>query len=302
MNETLRGFYAIALTPFDEAGDLIWEDLEREFDWIARCGAHGVVWPVNNSEQRVLTSIERARGFEIAVQAIGGRIPVVAGVADTSKAGAAALAQTAGIAGADAIIALPPWAAKLHSEALIEDYFRALADASGVPVFVQNLLPPIGSGLSSALVVKLSKRIPLVQYVKEERDPHGKYVSEVVDLAGPELKGVFTGGHLLGLVNGHMRGAAGNIASCELSDVYAQIWDLMDAGEVDEARALQDLEAVFYRCMRTIPSVGAPKRVLVRRGVFSSDALRNTGRPALDDVFEAELDHAMEVLAPYLRV
>ena len=127
-------------------------------------------------------------------------------------------------------------------------------------------------------------------------------VSEVVSLAGPELKGVFTGGHLLGLVNGHLRGAAGNIASCELSDVYAQIWDLMDGGEADEARALQDLEAVFYRCMRTLPSVGAPKRVLVRRGVFSSDALRNTGRPAIDDVFEAELDHALEVLAPYLRV
>ena len=302
MSDTLRGFYAIALTPFDERGDLLWDDLEREFDWIARCGAHGVVWPVNNSEQRVLTQTERARGFEVAVQAVGGRIPIVAGVADTSKAGAVALSEAAGKAGVDAVIALPPWAAKLHTEALIEDYFRAIAEASGVPVFVQNLLPPIGSGLSSALIVELSRRIPLVQYVKEERDPHGPYVSEVISLAGPELKGVFTGGHLLGLVNGHQRGAAGNIASCELSDVYAQIWDLMEAGDVDEARALQDLEAVFYRCMRTIPSVGAPKRVLVRRGVFRSDALRNTGRPALDDVFEAELDHALEVLAPYLRV
>jgi hypothetical protein len=75
----------------------------------------------------------------------------------------------------------------------------------------------------------------------------------------------------------------------------------MEAGDVEQARALQDLEAVFYRCMRTLPSVGAPKRVLVRRGVFSSDALRNTGRPVLDDVFEAELDHALELLGPYLR-
>jgi len=302
MSDTLRGFYAIALTPFDEMGNLIWKDLEREFDWIARCGAHGVVWPVNNSEQRVLTPWERAQGFEVAVNAIGGRIPFVAGVADTSKAGAVTLAEAAGTIGADAVIALPPWGAKLHSEALIEDYFRAVAEAAGLPVFLQNLLPPIGSGLSSQLVVELSERIPLVQYVKEERDPHGKYVSEVISMAGPELKGVFTGGHLLGLVNGHLRGAAGNIASCELSDVYAQIWERMDAGDVDGARALQDLEAVFYRCMRTLPSVGAPKRVLVRRGVFGSDALRNTGRPAIDDIFEAELDHALEALAPYLRV
>ena len=39
MSKTLRGFYAIAMTPFSETGDLLWEDLEREFDWIARSGA-----------------------------------------------------------------------------------------------------------------------------------------------------------------------------------------------------------------------------------------------------------------------
>jgi 4-hydroxy-tetrahydrodipicolinate synthase len=302
MRDTLRGFYAIAMTPFDEMGDLLWDDLEREFDWIARSGAQGLVWPVNDSEQRVLAFSERVQGLELLAQTVGGRIPVVGGVADTSKAGAVTLAKVAGKAGVDAVIALPPWAAKLHSEALIEDYFRALADAAGVPVFVQNLLPPVGSGLSSALIVKLAQAIPLVQYVKEERDPHGPCVSEVVSLAGPELKGVFTGGHLLGLVNGHLRGAAGNIASGEVPDVHGQIWDWMEAGQETEARKLQDLVAVFRRCVRTIPGQGGRKRALVRRGVFSSDALRNTGRPPLDDVFEAELDHALDLLRPYFKV
>ncbi len=302
MSKTLRGFYAIAMTPFNELGDLLWADLEREYDWIARSGAHGLVWPVNDSEQRVLAFAERIQGLDLLVKTVDGRIPVVAGVADTSKAGAVALAEAAGKAGADAIIALPPWAAKLHCEALIEDYYRALADAAGVPVFVQNLLPPVGSGLSSALIAKLAQAIPLVQYVKEERDPHGPYVSEVIALAGPELKGVFTGGHLLGLVNGHLRGAAGNIASGELPDIHGQIWDLMEAGQETEARKLQDLEAVFLRCVRTIPGQGTRKRALVRRGVFSSDALRNAGRPPLDSVFEAELDHALDLLQPYFKV
>ena len=137
---------------------LLWADLEREFDWIARCGAHGVVWPVNNSEQRVLAFPERVRGLDLLAQTVGGRIPTVGGVADTSKAGAVALSEAAGKAGVDAVIALPPWGAKLHSEALIEDYFRAIADAAGVPVFVQNLLPPIGSGLSSARTGKAHRQ------------------------------------------------------------------------------------------------------------------------------------------------
>ena len=302
MGKSLRGFFAIGMTPFDETGDLLWDDLEREFDWVVRAGAHGLVWPVNDSEQSVLSFRERIRGIDLLAKTVAGRIPVVAGVADTSKDGAIALAEAAGKAGADAVIALPPWSTKLNSNALIEDYYRAIADAAGVPVFVQNLWPPVGSGLSSAFIIELCDNIPLIQYVKEERDPHGQYVSELVELASPQLKGVFTGGHLLGLVNGHRRGAAGNIASCELADVYAQIWDLQEAGDEVQARRLQDLEAVFLRCMCTIPRQGSRKHVLVRRGVFGTDALRSVGSPKLDSVFSRELDHALSLLQPYFRV
>jgi 4-hydroxy-tetrahydrodipicolinate synthase len=302
MNEMLRGFFAIAMTPFEEMGDLIWEDLEKEFDWIVRAGAHGLVWPVNDSEQSMLSFPERIQGIELMVKTVGGRIPVVTGVADTSKAGAVALSEAAGKAGSNAVIALPPWSVKMSSDVLIEDYYRAIADAAGVPVVVQNLLPPMGSGLSSAQIVELSRKIPQIEYVKEERDPHGQYVSELLELAGPEFKGVFTGGQLLGIVNGHRRGAAGNMASSELTDIQSQIWDLMEAGKEDEARRLQDFEAIFLRCMRTIPRQGPRKHVLMRRGVFSSDALRSLGKPELDSVFMAELEHALNLLQPHFRV
>jgi len=302
MNQSFRGFFAIAMTPFNEMGDLLWDDLEREFGWIVRAGAHGVVWPVNDSEQQVLYFPERVRGIETLVKTVNGRIPVVAGVADTSKAGAVALAEAAGKAGADSVIALPPWSVKMTSETLIEDYYRAIADAAGIPVVVQNLLPPVGSALSSSFIVELSRKIPLIEFVKEERDPDGQFVSELIGLAGPEITGVFTGGQLLGIVSAHKRGAAGNMASSEISDIQAQIWDLMEEGKEAEARELQDLESAFLKCMRTIPRQGPRKQVLVRRGVFSCDALRNEGRPKLDSVFNSELEHVLKLLKPHFRV
>jgi 4-hydroxy-tetrahydrodipicolinate synthase len=302
MDGKSRGFFAIAMTPFAETGELLWDELEAEFDWIVRAGAHGVVWPVNDSEQQVLSHPERVRGIELLVKTVDRRIPVVAGVADNSKAAAVAYAEAAAKAGADAVIALPPWARKMSSEDLIEDYYRAVADAAAVPVVLQNLLPPIGSAMPSSLMVELSKRIPLVSYVKEERDPHGQNVSELIELAGPEIKGVFTGGQVLGLIDAHKRGASGNMASSEISDIQAQIWDLMEAGKESEARELQDREAIFLKCMRTSPGQGLRKHVLVRRGVFSCDAVRNAGRPLLDAVFLAELDHAMSLLEPHFRV
>jgi 4-hydroxy-tetrahydrodipicolinate synthase len=302
MDKRSRGFFAIAMTPFGEMGELLWHDLEAEFDWIVRAGAHGLVWPVNDSEQQVLSYPERVRGIELMVKTVDGRIPVVAGVADNSKAGAVAYAEVAAKAGADAVIALPPWATKMSSNDLMEDYYRAIADAADLPVVLQNLLPPIGSAMPGSFMVELSRKIPLVSYVKEERDPHGRHVSELIELAGPEIKGVFTGGQILGLVDAHRRGAAGNMASSEISDIQARIWDLMEAGQESEARDLQDREAVFLKCMRTVPGQGLRKHVLVRRGVFSSDAVRNLGKPRLDAVFLSELDHAMSLLEPHFRV
>jgi 4-hydroxy-tetrahydrodipicolinate synthase len=302
MSGTFRGYYAIALTPFTEMGDLLWDELARECDWIVRAGSHGLVWPVNNSEYTVLAFPERVRGFELVVQAVGGRIPVVAGVADTGKAGAVALAGAAGKAGADAVIAMPPWDVKMTSQALIADYFRSIAEAAGVPVFIQNLGGRVGSSLTGSFMAQLCREIPLVQYVKEERDPHGPNVDEVIAVGEPAMAGVFTGGQILGLVDSFRRGAVGNIASAELADVYAQIWDLMEAGDEAAARRLQEAEAVAYKCVRTIHNMRSRKEVLVRRGVLSGNFCRNLDTAALDSVFLGELDHALRAVEPYFRI
>jgi 4-hydroxy-tetrahydrodipicolinate synthase len=299
----LRGYYAIVMTPFDAMGDLLWDDLSTECDWIVRAGAHGLVWPVNDSEFYALAYPERVRGMEVVAQAIDGRIPFVAGVSATSKAGAVGLAEAAAASGATAVVALPPWAggAKMSSPALIEDYFRAIADASKLPVFIQNLDGWVGSSLSTDLVVELCETIPGVDYVKEERNPHGRYVSELIAAGSSGIEGVFTGGGLLGIVNGHLRGAAGNIASAETADVQSHLWDLMDAGDVETARAIQDVEAAFAKSVRTA-GPGARKEILVRRGVLSSNARRSMGAATFNDADLAEMDHAMEIIAPYLRM
>jgi 4-hydroxy-tetrahydrodipicolinate synthase len=290
------------MTPFDDTGDLLWDDLERELDWIARAGAHGLIWPVNDSAQHVLAFPERLRGMKLAVDTIDGRIPVVMGVADTSKAGAVALAEAAGEAGADGVIALPPWAAKMTRRDLIEDYYRDIANAAGVPVFVQNLGGYMGSSLESDFVVELCRNIPLVQYVKEERNPHGTYVSEVIGLDDPAVKGVFTGGTILGLISGFRRGAAGNIAASYIADVDAQIWDLLEEGDEQGAREIQDAVAVLEKCIRDMPGGVGRQEILVRRGVFTSNAIRSVGRTVLDDEYVHELEYGLSRVEPYFKL
>jgi 4-hydroxy-tetrahydrodipicolinate synthase len=237
------------------------------------------------------------------VRAVGGRIPVVVGVADTSTDGAARLAEEAAKAGADAVIAMPPWGTKLTSNELIEGYYRALADAGGLPIYIQNAGPPLGSSLPGAFVVELCETIELVQYLKEEKPPQGQSLSEVLRLRGKGTKGVFSGGNCRYLIAEHGRGVAGSMPPAHVADLDAQVWDLLEAGEEDKAREIHNAKLILENAILGLPGgVMACKEVLVRRGVISNSAVRGRGALNLDDHDRAALDYALGLVEPYFRV
>jgi dihydrodipicolinate synthase/N-acetylneuraminate lyase len=303
MAERFRGVFAIAQTPFNDAGDILWDDFEYECDWIVRAGAHGFVYPVMVSEFTVLSYPERVQAMDLAVGAVGGRIPVVIGVADTSTAGAARLAEEAARAGADAVIAMPPWGTKLSSNDGVTAYYRALAEAGGLPVFIQNAGPPLGSSLPGAFVVELCREIELVRYLKEEKPPQGQSLSEVISLSGPEVKGVFSGGNCRYLISEYKRGVAGSMPPSHVADLDAQVWEWMEAGDEAKAHQIHDAKIVLENAVVGLPGgVMACKEVLRRRGVLSNSAVRGLGPLRLDDHDQAALDYALSVVEAYFTV
>jgi len=303
MDKAFRGIYVILQTPFDDKGNLVWSDFEREADFIARSGAHGFVWPVMASEFTVISADERRQGMKLAVDTVAGRVPVIIGVADTSTAGAVHFASEAARCGADGIIAMPPWATKMSSHALIEDYYRALADASGLPVIVQNADAPLGSSLPATFVVELCRKISRVEYVKEEKQPQGHSVSELIHMSGQDIKGVFSGASALYLISEYKRGVCGNMPGCVLPDVEARMWNLLEQGKEEEARRIQKDKNAFEVCLNSIGHFGVRKLVLQRRGVLTTGtASRNLGPIILDRVDQAELDYAISLVEPYFTV
>lgn len=302
MPKPWRGIFAIVTSPFDEMSAFLWEDFQRECDWVVRAGSHGLVWPVMASEFTVISRRERVQGMKLAVDAVAGRIPVVIGVADTSKDGTIDLAKEAAKAGADSIIAMPPWATKMVGEDLYRDYYRSLAEAAGVPVMIQNCSPPLGSALSGKFVVELCKEIPLVQYLKEEKRPQGPSITEVIELAGPEVKGVFSGAGAKYIMAEYQRGVCGNMPACTIADIDSQIWDALEAGDEAKAREIMEAKAVFENAMMGMPGRRARKEVLVRRGVLSTPYSRNEVGVALDAYDTAELEYALSKIEPYFTV
>ncbi|HEU5314734.1 MAG TPA: dihydrodipicolinate synthase family protein, partial [Chloroflexota bacterium] len=127
-----RGIFTIPVTPFREDTELDLDSLRAEIDFCVEAGAHGIVHPVMASEFFTLTEDERLAMMPIVVKqtekAANGnaRPPVVIGVAATSTQGARKLAAAARDAGADAVIAMPPYVTKYSADD-VHRYFEEIA-------------------------------------------------------------------------------------------------------------------------------------------------------------------------------
>src|ERR1700682_56833 len=120
MSPSFRGVFAIPPTPFDDADNVDERSLRRCVDFCVAAGAHGVVAPVNASESIVLTDAERLRVTDVLVEHAAGRLPVVIGGSSASTAASMLFAGRARDAGADAVIAMPPYVKHAPAEEIVE--------------------------------------------------------------------------------------------------------------------------------------------------------------------------------------
>ena len=291
MSESFRGVYTIPSTPFDEQDQLDEEGLRRTIDFCIGCGAHGLVYPVNASGFTTLTDEERVRGSRIVVEQSAGRIPVVVGVAGVSKEHATLFAREAGEMGADAVIAMTPYVNKIYDDELVMEYYQAISDAARLPIFIQN--HAVGSELSAGTMARLIREVEHVEYIKEETFPATHKLSEVLQEAGPELKGVFGGAGGRFLLLEHPRGVAGQMPGCHVTDVVVRLWNELEAGNLAEAKRVFGLLAPIFALEVLCPGI-IYKEVLRRRGVIESARSRN----APDDRMDQEDHRALkEILA-----
>ena len=296
--KALRGIFAILQTPFNRNDQVDWEDLEREVDFCVRAGAHGVVWPQLSAEFYLLSEEERLRGSEVLVRAAAGRLPVVVGVQAPARELAVKFARYAEEKGADAVIALPPYLGQVSLEAAA-DYYRALAGAVKLPVFVQNSGGSWGPALPTSLVIQLAKENPQLGYVKEEISPVAHRMAEYA--RSGVMTGIFSGNAAVNLLNELPRHTSGSMPACEFVDIDVQVYELATAGKTEEARALFTKLLPVIKMEETY-GLGFVKAVLVRRGVFKTAKLRSVSGSSLDTVDEQELEAWWKQLAPHLKI
>lgn len=132
-----RGSIVALITPFRN-GDVDEKTLRNLVDWHVDQGTNAIVPVGTTGESPTLDHAEHKRVVEITIDAVAGRIPVIAGTGSNSTAEAIDLTRHAKEAGADAALVVTPYYNK-PTQAGLYAHYKAIIDAVDLPVIIYNI-------------------------------------------------------------------------------------------------------------------------------------------------------------------
>ncbi|MGB2982546.1 MAG: dihydrodipicolinate synthase family protein [Candidatus Bipolaricaulia bacterium] len=238
-NRLLQGVFPPIPTPFDASGAVDHEALKRNLKWWNRHELSGYVALGSNGESVHLTEPEKLRVIaDVRAKAPDDHL-IIAGTGLLSTQATIALTEQAAEVGADAALVLPPfyYRGQMTSDVLVE-HFRAIADASSIPIVLYNMPGNTGIDMAAHLVIELSRHENIVGI----KDSAGNIVklSEIRHSAdtGFSVLAGSAGFFLPALAVGADGGVLGlaNIAP----SICIEIFSAARRGAWDEARALQN--------------------------------------------------------------
>jgi 5-dehydro-4-deoxyglucarate dehydratase len=185
LSEKLRtkisGVVAFPITPFRDDLSLDLDGLRHNLNRLMRHPVCAVVAAGGTGEVYSLTPAEHAQVVETTVEVVGGKVPVIAGVGFNQML-AIELAKRSAGAGADAILALPPYYPQADEEGLLE-YYRAIGAATDLGMLIYSR---DWANFTAAQVERLAARIPtLVAWKDGQADL--RRLQTIIDRVGDRL-------------------------------------------------------------------------------------------------------------------
>ena len=226
-----EGIYPMLYAFFNADGQLDREACRKQVDACIAAGAHGLAVGGLATECNKLSTAEKRQLSDWVLSDTAGRVPVSVTITEATINGQIEMIQTASGNGATWVVLQPP-PVKSASESELIKFFGHVADASPIPVGIQNAPQFIGIGLTDAGLIELNKRHPNVSILKAEGDA---VLSGQLAAASAGAFDLFNGRNGIDLIDTLRAGFAGVIPSPDAVDVEAHIYNLYRAGEYDEA-------------------------------------------------------------------
>ena len=234
-NVKFAGVMSALVSCVDENGNVLEDSMRRLMNWHLKEGLSGFYLTGGTGEGPVLQKKTRMKIAEIAKDEIRGRGKLIAHVGAIDLKTAVELARHAGKIGLDAVSSVPPFFFH-YGEPEIADYYRAIADASGLPV-IMYASPLSGVNITWDMVDRLMN-IPGMIGVKWTSYDYFT-MHRIKELRGGNIN-VINGPDEC-LLCGLNMGADGGIGATYnvMPKLFSQIYESFRAGRMEEARKAQ---------------------------------------------------------------
>lgn len=243
--DSLAGVHAVLYALFDAGERLDRIAMRRQVEFCLAAGARGVTALGLATEVAKLSEAERRIVMDWAAEDVAGRVPLGFTIFGTSVHEQVAQVRHAEQAGAAWVILQPPMAGSYPPSEYL-DFFGRVADATTLPVAIQNAPAYMGRGLGAEDMAALTARHPNIRAVKAEGP-----VTEIAALIATLGSGVsvFNGRGGLELLDNLRVGCAGLILAPDQIDLAVKAHARFTAG--DDAGA----EMIYTRMLPAIACV-----------------------------------------------
>ena len=290
----IRGVLPVFQTPFHDDESIDFATLRKEIEWLFGLGCHGVVLGMVSEVLRLGTD-ERKRVVESVCEAAHGRGPVVISAGAESTVVAVDYARHAELAGAAALMVIPPVSVGVSEDELVR-YYERILDAVSIPVIVQDASGYVGRPMSIPLQASLYQRHGARVMFKPEATPLGPRLSALREAVGPDAH-IFEGSGGVALVDNFRRGIDGSNPGADKADFVLALWNALERGDAARIDALSTPLTAMNSLLHSLDAyVAVEKYLLVRRGVLRNTVVRGPTGFVLDPHTRAEVDRLFALL------
>lgn len=289
LEETAKGVFTIAATPFLPDGKLDTNSLARMTDFYLDKGATGLTILGIMGEAGKLTPDEA----ETVIEEVTSRahVPVIVGVSAPGLAAIEALSKTAMDKGASGVMVAPP--AGLKTDAQILSYFTTISERLGETPWVLQDFPLVTAvQIDTAVILKIVEICPNCVMLKHEDWPGLEKISSLRKASdtGARRISILCGNGGQFLLEEMIRGADGAMTGFAYPEMMSKVVELMTNGEEGEARDVFDAYLPLIR-YESQPGLGLAvrKHILAKRGAIAHNTVRAPG-PKLSAAAIAEIE------------
>ena len=292
----LAGVFNVISTPIDNGDEIDQKTLKKEIDWLIKCGSNGAVLAMVSEVLRFSAS-ERRKQWQLSLEYLSGRIPLVVSVGAESAAIAVGLAKDAQKDGATAVMATPP-SAFVASADEVKSYYQRIIEAVDITVIVQDASNYLGAPIELDTYVELIDKYgdERVQF-KPEAKPVKERLAKLNKISNNRAR-VFEGQGGIDLLDTHPLGVKGTMPGAEVPWAIVGLWNALEKKDLITAQAIHTPLAKLISYQTTLDAyVAVEKYLLVKQGVFINTNQRGPVGFKLDEQTKNKIDLAYSELA-----